>query len=280
MNNVDKIMQYIQAVQKKPTVIDGKVYDSKVQRIQLGKAFFMRDSCNSCGSCCVPESNVYTEYEYQKIRNQREMINPKITAWENECNITRELFGLNKSPLLTYEEYEQFIEDLEKVQINVNGQLRNIYVYPLRKQVLKLAVKEKEKDCCTWVTEIKPGVFICKIHPIVSITCVMPHLTMRVSTRGTLRIAAQQFGRNWAMNCSVCFQNPKDEEDFESIKDSKCAKLGHLLMDASSLGIDTYLPDIIDYIKKIPYDGYENYLERDIVNLHTSSLQRLIEEGE
>ena len=262
MNNVDKIMQYIQPVQKKPTVINDTTYEMKAKRIQLGSHFFQKDYCLSCGSCDVAEANVYTTYEFDKIQEY-------FYFWNHERQETCKFFQISEDecPLLNLDEYRQFIQDCKPEVVSINGQEVTIYVHPLRKQKVKLAVKDKETEQCTWTNELrsKPGTFVCKIHPVVSITCVMPHMTMRTSQSGTCRINTMQFGRNWAMKCAVCFRDPISEEDFEEIKAYKINKLNHLLHCAESLKIDTYLRDIIKYVEAVPYTNYEEYLEKDII---------------
>lgn len=263
-DNITKIMQYVQSVAKGPTIIDGKTYDRGVTAIRLSNTFFLTDGCNICGHCCIPETNVYTESEYRLIMNFKE------EDWIKE--------GFNVDLL------RRLKKGIRQEVHNVNGVDKTIYKYDIEKQTIEFEGRDKPKDSCTWVVQLNKNNYACGIHPVSSITCQMPHLTVRVSTRGITRFMVTQYGRNWAIGCPVKFEEPSSEEQFEQIKESRVAKFRHLKEVADDLGIPTYLQEMIEYTEKIPYESYKDYLDKDIVNYgHQSSsgfLAKAIEESE
>lgn len=247
MNNLDKVLQYLTTVMVKPIIVDGEEIFKPVECVKLSPSFFLKDGCNSCGCCCVPESNLYTESEYGDI-----------------VDISREdveAYGLD------YKYIQKLIDGIHIEEHTINGELVNTYIYDLDKNDLFLPNKEKIVPRCSWVFEKSPGFFLCHIHPVRSITCIMPHLRMMYNTKSkSTSIGNIQFGRNWAVKCPVTFNPPKDENEFNNIKLSRLEKLKHLNTVANDLGIQTYLPEIIAYIEAIPYDNYLDYLGKDILN--------------
>ena len=250
MNNLDKILQYLTTVMVKPVVVDDEEIFKPIEHIKLSSSFFLKDGCASCGCCCVPESNLYTDTEFIHIMD--------ITKEEVEE------YGLD----FTY--IEKLKSGLNVEPHFINGELKNVYIYNLDKNNLYLPNKGKIVPRCSWVFEKSPGFFLCHIHPVRSITCIMPHLRMMYNTKSkTTSIGNIQFGRNWAVKCPVTFNQPKNESEFNEIKKSRLDKLSHLNVVADDLGIQTYLPEIIAYVESIPFDNYLDYLGKDILNLPT-----------
>lgn len=250
MNNLDKILQYLTTVMSKPAIVDGEEVYKPIEHIKLSSSFFLKDGCSSCGCCCVPESNLYTDSEYIRLMD--------ITREEVEA------YGLDFSYI------EKLRDGIHIEEHNIDGSLVNTYIYDLDKNDLFLPNKEKVVPRCSWVFEKSPGFFLCHIHPVRSITCIMPHLRMMYNTKSkSTSIGNIQFGRNWAVKCPVSFHSPRDENEFNEIKQSRIDKLSHLNVVADDLGIQTYLPEIIAYVESIPFDNYLDYLGKDILNLPT-----------
>lgn len=259
MNNIDKILQYLQIVSKSPIKVDNQLYDrcNKIHRIQLSNTFFLTDRCNSCGCCDVPEDNVYVQFEYDKIMSITES---EYHSYNSDLDINQ-LYRLRDGLI-------------EKVY-NINGRNVPVYVFKLDKQNLYLSQKGKYIDRCTWAFNPRGNdnsenekftTYYCHIHPVTSITCKMPHMRFINNSRSNiLRIGIYQFGRNWATKCPVVFREPRNIEEWLNNKSDRLRKLEYLLRVSRELYIDTYLPEIISYVEDIDYSNYRDYLECDIV---------------
>lgn len=69
VNNIQKIMQYIEPLAKNPVVINGVIYANQVKSIKLNSNFFKKDECGMCGGrCCINEENIFTSSEFEKIK--------------------------------------------------------------------------------------------------------------------------------------------------------------------------------------------------------------------
>ncbi len=258
VNNVSKILWYIEKVAKEPILIDDVTLYKHKTSIKLQPTFFLQDGCNSCGCCCVPEDNVFTQHEFDIISS--------MTA--DEFRSTH--------PNLDPSDLDKLRFGLKQVNHTINGNIKPVYVYKLVKTSYFIPSKGesgKTIDRCTWAVRNNKNIY-CKIHPVESITCLMPHLRIFYSKSGTVSLGISQFGRNWALGCNVEFYSPASVDQFNSIKLSRIQKLEHLHRCADDLGIPTYLPEIIDYINKIPFDRYEKYLNCNIIpELNKSKLR-------
>lgn len=252
MNNIDKILQYLQVVTKYPIEVDGNIIDKGIRRIRLSNSFFLTDSCNSCGCCDVPESNVYTTSEYQKIMTITE---PEYHAYNSALDM---------------KQLDRLRNGLREEVHTINGKDISVYVFDLEKQYVYVPQKEKECDRCTWMFpagDVAGYHFYCHIHPVTSITCKMPHLRFLYNKRSDIaRLGIYQFGRNWATKCPVVFSEPETEEQFEINRRNRIEKLTILNQCAKDMNIDTYLNNIIEYIESVEYDHYADFLEKDIIN--------------
>ena len=270
MNNIDKILQYLQVVAKNPILVDGELYDRclKIHRIQLSDTFFLTDGCNSCGCCDVPEDNVYVQFEYDRIMNITEP----------------EYHSYNK--LLDMNQLERLRSGLKEEIHNINLKNVPVYVFKLEKQQLYLSQKGKVVERCTWSfspDRENPGqptdeftTYYCHIHPVTSITCKMPHLRfLNNSKSDCCRIGIYQFGRNWATKCPIIFKEPETESQFSENKKNRLDKLEYLNRVAEEFGIETYLPEIIDFVARISFTNYRDHLNVDIINTSTNKQKRL-----
>lgn len=247
MNNLDKILQYLTVVLPHPITVDGEEISKPVEHIKLSSTFFHKDSCISCGCCCLSEAGVYTQTEYNKI-----------------MSITKEAiddYGLD------FKFIEALREGTYAEQHEVNGKQVTIYKCNTAKNEMYIPGKDKVMPRCRWQWEKRPGLFLCGIHPVRSITCMMPHLKMPYHKNSkSTSLCISQYGRNWALKCPITFSPPATEAEFEEIKESRIDKLVHLHTNAIELNIETYLPQIIEYIEKIPFDNYLDYTGKDILN--------------
>lgn len=247
IDNINKLLQYLQCVSIEPIKFEDKgIIGDKITSICLNSKFFYTDSCNMCGGCDPAESNIYTSFEYQQIQN---------------CNI--EIF--KESGLDT--KYLQILRDgLYPKNYTINDKVVTVWCYDNVENLLYLPTREKVIHRCSWCFQDYDRTFKCRIHPVESITCIMPHLRIfHVKGSNKSSIGICQFGRNWALKCPVMLVPPEDEEQFKLNKQNRIDKLVRLNQVGLDLNIKTHIPRIIEFIMDIQYDNYHNYLNKDIL---------------
>lgn len=253
VNNLSKIMQYLLPLSKKAITIDGEVFDTPRKSLKLSHTFFDIDDCQGCGKCCVPENLLLTQTEYNRLM-----------AYKDQDFID---YGLQ-------------VEDLHNLQTTIvptkytiNGKEITVYICQGKKQRMILDTKdpENERDVCYHLFKKAPGVYRCKIHPVRSITCRMPHTRIFHSSSGSTSIGISQFGRNWALGCHIEFKSPETAEEFESQKAVKIAQFVYLKEIAEDLNIETYLPDLIDYAQKCTFENYKDMLDINLLPIFTAN---------
>lgn len=255
MHNIDKILHYIKFFAKSPIEIDGRIEERKKTGIRLAPTFFNSDDCIQCGRCCIGEDHVYTEHEYK---------------WIMECPKSEfEKEGLPYFRLL------ELRENTFPEKHTINGKEINVYVHKCPKTEMFIPAKGRVKETCNWMFE-QNGLYRCGIHPVSSMTCDLPHTRMFHAREGSVSIGTAQYGRNWAMGCPITFHAPKDEEEFTYIKNRRMAKLQSIADCASDMNIlDTYIPEILDYIKPIPFNNYESALGHDFITIGEGKKQQI-----
>lgn len=247
--NIEKLFQYLKCFSKSGIVFNGEKISEPITSIKLNSTIFNCDGCMNCGSCDPPESNLYSESEYQRIKN---------------C--TKEEFD---KAGLDYSYLEILRDNLHEVYFEINGKTITIYEYKQAKNVLYMKSKNKEYLRCSWCfcADESMGIYKCRIHPVESITCIMPHLkTYHNSNSGHSSLGINQFGRNWALKCPVLLKAPSNEAEFNHNKSNVLFKLNRLNEVGDDLNIETYLPEVINYISEIPYENYKNYLEKNMIS--------------
>lgn len=258
VNNVEKLITYISCVSKDNIEVNGKDYTQKIETIMLSPTFFHTDDCYSCGNCCtITEHNVYTQSEYDRI----------MSITEAEFNQTYS--NLDYTNILKLR--GNIVEDM----CSINGKDIPLYIYHHIPNIQFLENKsvKPERDTCSWMHNYN-GKYYCDIHPVRSITCKMPHLRFFYNKNvHKTSMGTSQYGRNWALGCTIKFHEPDTEIQFQTIKSARIEKLQHLQRCAEDLHIETYLPRIIDYIYNIPFDNFMTYLEKDMIHQHKSILK-------
>lgn len=219
IESTEKLLEYINRVSKVPLVVNGKPFVTQHPKwVTLRRSFYYKDSCLMCGKCCPNETTAWTKEGYYRVLNA-----------ENE------------------EIKFAVLKKLEEITVDVNGKQASFWVYPKdeRQDANKLSWPDrKEVERCHWLFE-EDGLHKCAIHPIRSITCGMPHVRFAYveKTRHT-SIGTLQFGRNFRLKCPIEFNTP----DEESIR-TKMFWLNCLLKCADDLGVETFLPEIINYLE-------------------------------
>lgn len=256
--NIEKLFQYLSCVSKQPIEFSGvwnknfksipqvKLIGDKITSIQLNSKFFYTDKCEMCGGCDPAESNLFTSSEYDKIQScssqdfLEEGLDPKY--------LSKLKIGLYKKGFY------------------INGKISYVWIYDQELNELYLPTREKILSRCTWCYQESSHVFKCRIHPVESITCIMPHLRIfhfGGSSKSSIGLA--QFGRNWALKCPVELLPPDTEEQFNINKNNRIEKLLQLNQVGIDLNIVTYLPEVIEYVERLNFENYQNYLNKNIL---------------
>lgn len=224
-----KLLEYLIKVSKEPITVNGELLCSKpVERVHLNWTFFIKDDCQMCGRCCINETNAWT---FEGLCRIGESVKEDYEVW-----------GLD------YSDNNNLLERLEEVPVKINGKWRTFYISPKdsEKDAFTLGWNDREpRTRCHWLFE-KDGTYRCRIHPVRSVTCGMPHCRFFYNAlSNTCSIGVSQYGRNWALKCPVNLSSIKvDVEGVESRK----LWLTRLNDVADDLGINTYLPEILKYL--------------------------------
>jgi Fe-S-cluster containining protein len=222
-----KILEYIDKVAKEPILLNGEPFGTPpVEKVVLNESFFWKDDCHMCGKCCPNETTVWTSEGMIRVLNATP---EDFTVW-----------GLD--PLVVSEITGRVFEHV----VFINHKRVTFYVSEKDKasEAFRLAWPDrKEQQRCHWLFE-KDGTYRCRIHPVRSVTCGMPHCRFfhNAKTHNTT-IGVSQFGRNWALKCPVEF-GPVDESSVQT----RILWLERLYATAKDCGIDTFLPEILDYL--------------------------------
>ena len=223
-----KLLDYINKVARDPIVLNGEPFGTPpAERVVLNDSFFQKDDCVMCGKCCPNETTVWTEEGLRRIANSTD---GDFTRW-----------GLNRDIVSEIE------SRLKEQVVNING--KDVVFFVSDKDKASEAFRlewpdRKEQQRCHWLFE-KEGTYRCRIHPVRSVTCGMPHCRFfHNANTHTTTIGVSQFGRNWALKCPVKF----GDVDEASIQ-TRIFWLERLYATAEDCGIDTFLPEILHYIR-------------------------------
>lgn len=222
-----KILEYINKVAKEPIMVNGEPFGNPpAQRVVLNDSFFWKDDCTMCGKCCPNETTVWTTEGMNRVNSTTA---EEFERWGLDFGVMSELHKRIKTHI-----------------IHING--KTVPFFTSDKDSAKEAFRlrwpdRKEQPRCHWLFE-KDGTYRCRIHPVRSVTCGMPHCRFFHSQAShTTTIGLSQFGRNWALKCPVEF----GEVD-ESSTQTRIFWLERLYATAEDCGIDTFLPEILYYL--------------------------------
>lgn len=222
-----KILEYINKVAKDPIVVNGEPFGNPpAQRVVLNDSFFWKDDCTMCGKCCPNETTVWTLEGHSRILHTSP---EEFAKWGLDYSVMREMD-----------------ERVVSTSVDINGKEVLFFVSPKDKNSEAFRLEwpdRKEQPRCHWLFE-KDGTYRCRIHPVRSVTCGLPHCRFFHSkATHTTTIGLSQFGRNWALKCPVEF----GEVD-EASTQTRILWLERLYATAEDCGIDTFLPEILYYL--------------------------------
>ena len=224
-----KILEYVNKVSREFMLVDGRAFGyAPVDRVVLNESFFLRDDCQMGGKCCPNETTVWTKEGLDRINSAK----PE----------DFEIWGLDFSTI------DEIKERMKCVTHSING--RNIEFFVSDKDATSQAMRlewpdRKEQMRCHWLFE-KEGTYRCRIHPVRSVTCGMPHCRffhVENAYETSTTIGLSQFGRNWALKCPVEF----GEVDESSVQ-IRILWLERLNAVAEDCGVETFLPEILEYL--------------------------------
>ncbi len=239
--NVEKLFQYLQCFSKHPIEYNETKIGDQITQIKLNSTLFYSDNCLNCGGCDPAESNIYTISEYTNIMNCKD----------------DEFVKADLDP--TY--LHKLQNGLRSKKLNINHQDVTVWEYKQESNELYLPSREKILARCTWCFKDLDNKFKCRIHPVESITCIMPHLKV-FHVKGSCRssIGLHQFGRNWALKCPVSLTEPQTVEEFEYNKYHVIDKLKRLNQCSLDLNIDSYIPEVISNIEKQEFGKFNEMI--------------------
>lgn len=226
MDSAHQLVSYLSRVAKQPIEFSNSRATKEIIRgVKLSNRFFVKDDCMVCGKCCSNYNVVYTRSTFEEIMFS-----------------TREDFEAEN---LDYETKFDLIQGIRCKPMEVNGKMINFYSFPKMSRKQTNTFETPKKKC--YFMEKRGDRIVCTIHPIRSITCRIPHLRFiyRKNTEMTV-LGVGKYPRNFNIGCPITFKNTLDEASVQGrIKDLKT-----LLSCAEDIGVDTYLPEIIDYLDK------------------------------
>lgn len=224
-----KLLDYVNKVAKEPITLDGQPFGVLPPvRVVLNDSFFQKDDCTMCGKCCPNETTVWTKEGMNRVLNATP---EDFTVWGLDPGIVSDLT-------------DRIVENV----LFINSKPVTFYVSDKDKNHEAFHLEWSDRQAqprCHWLFE-KEGTYRCRIHPVRSVTCGMPHCRFFHSTSSrTTTIGLSQFGRNWRLKCPVEF-GPADEESVQT----RILWLERLLATAEDCGIDTFLPEILQYLRQ------------------------------
>lgn len=230
MDSVDKIIEYVVRVSKEPVTVNGVVrLENPIELVTLSPNFFVADGCEMCGRCCININTAYTPTHYSTV------INTVGTQQFKE-------YGLD------YNYKQKLMDGIEERILDINGKKVKFLTFPKDDSAVANKVEYPDRgvvERCHWLFEDN-GLYKCRIHPIRSITCGMPHVRfIHNSTTNRTNLTVGPYGRNWALGCPVKFPEVLHEPSVQS----RIHWLTMLKGAADDMNIETYLPEILRYLK-------------------------------
>lgn len=229
-----KLLEYVLYFIKEPVEIDYqgmKITRQPVSQFKIKPTFWLEDHCNCCGRCCKNYGMAYFSTEIEEIQNSSNPNKDILLERLNENSII-----INNEPKLFY--YEKPVP--EKICILNQTEGRNFAM-------------------CPYIEDAGDLIYYCAIHDIRSFTCKFPHIRFTKSTDySTISMGTAQYGRNHMLKCYAAFTKPTREGI-----EAKLRTLEEFYEKSKYLGLNTWLPEIIQFIKKntpiFVEKGFPNY---------------------
>ena len=198
-----------------------KLHFSEPEEIAISPLFFRGDGCERCGKCCKAFTTVFTEEGLNRIQSA-----------------TKEDYGKLH---LDYSFNQKLLNELIEVEVQVNGEPKIFYLDNPDKE----HVESKKCKHVGFDGELS----YCDIHPVRSVTCMLPHNQIRKHGNNT-NILKMQYGRNWKLGCPVEF----DKFNYNMLIHEDIKTFTLLLTIARDLGVDTVIPKFLTILEQLKPD--------------------------
>lgn len=236
-----KLIDYVRHTAIDDMTVDmgnGKVEEYKApSKFLLSPMYFRGDSCWRSGRCCRPYDVSWTKADYDR---QYEQMKDQ---------------GGDPTQLEGFSELQETGLDYE---IQVNGTTVPLFIDPMTN-------KEKQKKTqCDQLRYGDDGNSYCAIRDINSITCRMPHSTIRYyADRDATYFQKQQFGRNHQLQCPVRWMG----FSMEGLLETDIPLLQRLNQTGEDMGVRTIIPNLLKLIDLMMPKLGEGYLPLEPIEI-------------
>lgn len=202
-------------------------------------SMFFKDECISCGQCCRNYDTIMFPTDLDEIKRRADA---------------------------GQEQYKFYLDNCAELPIIIDGKEYKYYSVPpmTSKDSHDIWTNGNTSLNCRWIF-LKDNKKYCRIHEYRCITCGFPHMEMWTNpSRNSGFLGHKQFGRNFRLGCQVDIKRPLDQETLND----NIYWLERLNIVADYFNIDTYLPEVINFLKTVDVNNPPKY---DIVFNKSSS---------
>lgn len=223
--SIEKTLHYLNSVSKDNHKITycGLTYEMTAKKsFGIRPTTFYKDECLSCGQCCRNYDTVMFPSDMPEIKRRAEEGQEPYQFYLDNCN-----------------EYSVYIDGKECRFFSVPPMTAkdNHDIWTTNHKVLN----------CRWIF-LRDGKKLCRIHEYRCITCGFPHMELYYNHEHDVGfLGHKQFGRNHQLGCTVDLKRPMDTETLED----NLYWLGRLQVVADYFDLRTYLPEIIEFLKRV-----------------------------
>lgn len=256
LHNIDKILSYVNNVAKSDFKVEGKVYHYTCRDIFISPTIFLKDGCEMCGRCDVPQNIVLTRSEYQMLCDY-DLDNLK----SYDPSLPKDYMEKLKHDL--HPDSAEIVSIDSKGNENISTKHDFVFYEASTPFSYRYTNDRGFQVACAYAIQLRPGYIGCGIHPVRSITCRMPHLHIAHNEKHGSYIRVMQFGRNWLLGCPFKFQVPYTDTEFQSCKSSVIDKLNRLKLVCDDTGIDTWMNEILDTVHKLEFTYWRDLYKKN-----------------
>ena len=198
------------------------------KRVAISPQFFQSASCQRCAACCKRGiSLVFTDTDVQVMSD---VVCGKyaLALPYNLEDIRKLLLGLQRFELKIW------LRVCKSSGVEVISKIKPVWIYPM-----------PAKKVCDFLQK-KDGQWICSVHAVKPTNCLLPHIWVGFSRKDlATRLSKRPFGSRWISDCESQF----GKFSLGELETWDLFVLQRMLRNAQDLGIDTYLPEIIGWLK-------------------------------
>lgn len=184
------------------------------KRVMISEKFFRSAKCKMCGMCCEKIKGVSLFFTKSDISH---ILNYALSELNHKERELREILMRGLIPI--------------SVHINTTKGSKHFGCY----------MYYNEDRVCDFA-DMSKG--LCGIHKIKPVHCALPMMEID-RTKDSARLIKRPRGRNWRFGCPVEF----GPFSFSEFKNWDLPYLERLLVNASDFDLDTWLTEIVDYLR-------------------------------